>query len=95
MMGYPCLRVAGRFFASSDRGSGALIIKVPAARVKELIAAGLGAAFAPAGRPFREGVAISVAQQHLWQDLLEEAYLYAIAAVAHEEAGGRRPSAID
>ena len=40
MMGLPCLRVDGAFFASYDRRTGDLLVKLPAARVDELIAAG-------------------------------------------------------
>jgi hypothetical protein len=36
MMGVPCVRVDGRFFASLDRRSGALLVKLPADRVRQL-----------------------------------------------------------
>ncbi|HEX9834044.1 MAG TPA: hypothetical protein VGA66_13380, partial [Mycobacterium sp.] len=49
MMGFPCLRVDGRFFASFDRQTGALVVKLPAARVDELIETGNAEPFAPAG----------------------------------------------
>jgi hypothetical protein len=29
MMGLPCVRLAGRFFASLDRRTGALLVKLP------------------------------------------------------------------
>jgi uncharacterized protein (TIGR02453 family) len=58
MMGLPCVRLDGRFFASLDRRTGALLVKLPAARVGELIADGVGEPFAPAGRVFRQWVAI-------------------------------------
>ena len=54
MMGLPCLRVNGHFFASFDPRTNSLVVKLPAARVDELIASHLGAPFAPAGRRFRE-----------------------------------------
>lgn len=38
MMGLPCLRVDGTFFASSDTGSGGLIVKLPADRVEMMVA---------------------------------------------------------
>jgi hypothetical protein len=50
MMGLPSLRVRGKFFAAFDRSSGDLLIRVPAARVDQLIASGVGGAVAP-GRP--------------------------------------------
>jgi Polyketide cyclase / dehydrase and lipid transport len=40
MMGLPCLRLDGRFFASLDRRTQALLIKLPAERVQALIVAG-------------------------------------------------------
>jgi hypothetical protein len=49
MMGLPCLRVHGAFFASCDRRSGDLLVKLPQQRVDELVAAGRVHAFAPAG----------------------------------------------
>lgn len=49
MMGLPCLRVDGAFFASWDRNTGALLVKLPAARVDELVAAGRAEPFAPIG----------------------------------------------
>lgn len=52
MMGFPCLRVDGAFFASCDHRSGDLIVKLPEARVRELIAEKTGKPFAPAGRIF-------------------------------------------
>jgi len=58
MMGLPCLRIHGAFFACCDRRTGDLLVKLPEARVDELIAAGRGHAFAPAGRRFREWAAV-------------------------------------
>jgi hypothetical protein len=49
MMGYPCLRVHGHFFACVDRRTGDLVVKVPPARVGELVADGIGLPFAPNG----------------------------------------------
>jgi hypothetical protein len=50
MMGLPCLRLDGAFFASCDRRSGDLLVKLPETCVGELIEAGTAHAFAPAGR---------------------------------------------
>ena len=80
MMGLPCLRWGERFFASLDKRSGELIVKLPEARVNELIAVGHASPFAPAGRRFRQWAAISVAQQHLWPEFLSEAEVFARAA---------------
>jgi len=73
MMGLPCMRTDGAFFASLDRGSHHLIVKLPAGRVAELIASGAGLAFAPSHRPFREWVAIPGAHEAIWAGLLDEA----------------------
>jgi hypothetical protein len=40
MMGLPCLRLDGAFFASCDRRTGDLLVKLPETRVGELIEAG-------------------------------------------------------
>src|SRR4051794_576980 len=58
MMGLPCVRLDGRFFASLDRRTGALLVKLPEQRVAQVIGAGIGEPFAPAGRTFREWVAV-------------------------------------
>jgi len=73
MMGLPCVRLDGRFFASLDRRNGALLVKLPADRVRQLIDAGRGQPFAPAGHAFREWVAITVPDRQRWRGLLTEA----------------------
>ena len=73
MMGFPCLRRNGAFFASADRRSGDLVIKLAADRVNELIEAGVGAPFAPNGRRFREWVLIASRDEKQWRTLIEEA----------------------
>lgn len=76
IMGFPCLRVRGEFFATSHHRSGDLLLKIPAERVNALIDAGLGEPFAPAGRPFREWVTVETRDEKLWLGLLEEAYAF-------------------
>src|ERR1051325_8275511 len=49
MMGYPCLRANGAFFACVERATGNLIVKLPAHRVSELAATGQPLPFAPTG----------------------------------------------
>jgi hypothetical protein len=58
MMGLPCLRLGGAFFASFDRRSGALLIKLAEPRASELVASRQAVPFAPAGRRFREWAAV-------------------------------------
>jgi hypothetical protein len=80
MMGLPCVRLDGRFFASLDRRNSTLLIKLPADRVRQLIDAGHGQPFAPAGRVFREWVAITVPDRRRWRGLLTEARDHAAGA---------------
>jgi hypothetical protein len=74
MMGYPCLRLRGQFFASTDRTTGDLLVKLPEARVDALLSAGRAEPFAPAGRRFREWAAIPYSRSRNWKRLLEEAH---------------------
>jgi hypothetical protein len=80
MMGLPCVRLDGRFFASLDRRTEALLVKLPRERVGQLIADGVGEPFAPAGRAFREWVAIPKPDRRRWQRLLAEARDHAAGA---------------
>ena len=73
MMGLPCLRVRGAFFASWDRRTGDLLVKLPEARVEELVAAGRAHIFAPAGRRFREWAAVPAERSRTWERVLDEA----------------------
>ncbi|SOJ53817.1 hypothetical protein MSIMFB_01314 [Mycobacterium simulans] len=73
MMGFPCLRVGGAFFASCDHRTGDLIVKLPRHRVEQLIDAGRGKPFAPAGRTFREWVLIDDRDEARWVGLIDEA----------------------
>lgn len=82
MMGFPCLRYDGRFFASIDRDSKDLVVKLSAERVDELIASGHGTVFAPNYRVFREWVEVTLPDHDLWAALLDEARDFAV------ESGG-------
>src|SRR5829696_4636667 len=82
MMGYPCVRRAGRFFASFDTRAEALVVKLPRGRVAELLVDGTGEAFAPNGRVFREWVTIPEPDPDVWERLLNEARDFA-APVRH------------
>lgn len=74
MMGHHCLRSTqgGGFVATVERSSGDLVAKLPRARVAELIDSGIGAPFAPAGRVFREWVAVSADHVDRWEALVTE-----------------------
>lgn len=77
MMGYPCVRLAGRFLASFDAKAGCLVVKLPRERVVELVENGDGDPFAPAGKVFREWVSIPMVDRTLWHTLLAEAVDFA------------------
>jgi hypothetical protein len=76
MMGLPCLRVNDAFFASFDRRTGDLLVKLPAARVDALVASGEAHSFAPAGRRFREWAAIAPADEVTWPGFIEDAFAH-------------------
>lgn len=71
IMGHPCLRVGKEFVAMPELKTGRLIVKLDAARVAELIAEGVAASFAPAGKIFKEWAAVEDGAR--WGDLLAEA----------------------
>ncbi len=73
MMGRPCLRLDGAFFASFDRRTGNLLVKLTEPRVDELVDSGQAVAFAPAGRRFREWAAVPEGRSEGWPALLDEA----------------------
>jgi hypothetical protein len=95
MMGLPCVRLDGRFFASLDRLTGALLVKLPAERVTALVAAGEGEPFAPAGRVFREWVAVPRPDREGWSALLAEARNHAGGVASAAGTGSTAPSASD
>ncbi len=67
-----CARVDGEFLALVDfKGSG-LVVKLPRDRVQQLIDDGVGQAFAPAGRVFKEWVSIPERNRRRWRSLLVE-----------------------
>jgi hypothetical protein len=66
------LFVGKKMFAVLDV-SGALVLKLPAPRVQELIAAGVGAPWHPGtGKPLKEYVAIPVERHAKWFRLAKE-----------------------
>jgi hypothetical protein len=85
MMGLPCVRLDGRFFAALNRRNGALLVKLPADRVRQLIHAGHSQPFAPAGRTFREWATVPIPDRRRWQALLAEARDHAAGAPPRRE----------
>lgn len=82
MMGYPCLRLQGQFFASVDRRSGDLVVKLDEERVRRLIDDGRAEPFAPSGRPFREWATIPYGRRRTWAGHLDAALAAAAGRVA-------------
>ncbi|MEM9190097.1 MAG: hypothetical protein AAGF12_13015 [Myxococcota bacterium] len=72
IMGGRCLRVGKEFLALVDYKGSGLVVKLPKERVQELIGAGEGRPFAPAGRVFKEWVAIPTLDEGRWRNLLRE-----------------------
>lgn len=72
IMGGACARVDGEFLALVDFKGAGLVVKLPADRVQELITAGRGQSFAPAGRVFKEWVSVPRRDRRLWLALLRE-----------------------
>ena len=87
MMGFPCLRINGSFFATFDWRNGHLVVKLTAARVAELVATGAALPFAPAGRTFREWAAIPPSDSESWPGLVEEAVSFVASLL--EPGSGR------
>jgi hypothetical protein len=86
MMGYPCVRLAGRFLASYDDKAGALVVKLPRERITELVDAGAGEPFVPAGKVFREWASIPSVDRDLWRTLLAEAVDFARASLSDQQS---------
>jgi hypothetical protein len=82
MMGFPCLRLHGDFFATIDRRTGHLVVKLDEARVNDLLDRGHAETFAPSGRPFREWAAIPYQQRRSWARLLDDALAAAAARLS-------------
>jgi hypothetical protein len=76
-----CLRVGGEFLALVDYKDAGLVVKLPRARVEELVASGEGRPFGPAGKIFREWVSLPTVDRERWRALLRE-------GVAHGRASG-------
>ena len=82
MMGHHCLRTTpGRgFVATVERSTGNLVVKLPKPRVASLIDDKQGLAFAPAGKVFREWVAIEDFDAKRWSSLIEESIAFVSAS---------------
>lgn len=74
MMGFPCLRLEGEFFASWDPHQDALVVKLDRVGVDAMLAAGTAEPFAPNGRRFREWASIPAAAGERWSQVLDDAF---------------------
>lgn len=72
IMSSRCLRVGKEFLAMNHHKTAGLVVKLPAPRVTELIDDGVGQSFAPAGKVFKEWVAVLDIDEDLWRSLLSE-----------------------
>ena len=77
VLSFPCLRYRGEFVAMCEHRTGDLVAKLPATRVDELVAAGVGQPFGPGDRVFREWVRVPERDERRWTDLVEEAVRFA------------------
>jgi hypothetical protein len=70
MFGFRCVRAGKAFVAMPGHETDGMVIKLPAERVSQLIASGVGAAVAPAGKVFKEWVEIAATED--WRPYLAE-----------------------
>ena len=73
MMGFPCLRVNGDFFASVDRKTGDLIVKLPANQVLDLIETEVGSLLRQTAVASKSGYLFPTETSVLWQQLINDA----------------------
>lgn len=76
IMGGGCVRSGGEFVGMPNHKGDGIVVKLPRARVDELIDAGTGASFAPAGKVFREWVLVEEYDEQRWTDLLRESIAF-------------------
>jgi len=73
MMGFPCLRLHGDVFATCDRRTGDLVVKLGDETVTALLDKGRAEPFAPNGRRFREWATIPSTRRRSWARHLDAA----------------------
>jgi len=77
LMKSPCLRYNGDFITMMFTKEKALIIKVSALRVNELIADGVGLEFNFTKKKFKQWVLIPMQYENMYESLIYEALAYA------------------
>ena len=75
MFGFRCVRSGKAFVAMPGRESDGMVVKLPAARVSEILETGRGVVVAPAGKVFKEWVEVDATED--WGPYLEEALAFA------------------
>jgi len=71
IMGSSCLRVGREFLAMPHHKKEGLVVKLPAERVNTEIESGNGESFAPAGKVFKEWLAVTTIDEARWRALLQ------------------------
>lgn len=72
IMSSQCLRVGKEFCAMPHHKQQGIVVKLPRERVSEIIEAGEGEPFAPAGKVFKEWLAVLELDETRWRELLVE-----------------------
>lgn len=67
-----CLRVGKEFLALVDYKGSGLVVKLPTARVAELVAQGKGQTFSPAKKVFKQWLSVPSPDRRWWRQLLKE-----------------------
>jgi len=76
IMGGRCARVAGEFLGLVDYKGSGMVVKLPKARVAELIDQGHGQPFAPANKVFKEWLSVPKRDRRRWRSLLHESIAF-------------------
>lgn len=87
-----CLRVGKEFLALVDYKGSGLVVKLPRPRVDALLASDEGLPFGPAGKVFREWVAIPEVDRARWLELLREGVRFAAQSAPLEPEGQPAPA---
>ncbi len=90
VMGNACLRTKGEFVAMYWARGGGMVVKLDEPKVRAHLANGAGAPFAPAGRVFREWLAVPETAHDLWPGILGEAVTLANVRLPQPRGRARR-----
>ena len=70
IMGGPCVRAKGEFVGMPNHNGSGIVVKLARETVDDMIDAGEGAPFAPAGKVFREWVLVEDFDEDRWRELI-------------------------